>query len=134
MNWSYANVFNLDLSTILSFGPDLILYQTTNFLLSQIERICRRQNTSDSKIKVCYRKGKNTAGKEKMLLPSIFSYFHNVFKKASFTKPFKVRIVWKRVKNTNQEWQDIIYLQKYKKKSHLSHKSHKSHHNLYNIN
>ena len=62
-----------------------------NLDLFRIESICRRQNRCDSESEVCYDLRKNHSvekrkccltlcGKEKMLLTSIFSFSHIVFK------------------------------------------------------
>ena len=55
---------------------------------------------ADDKIKVgenlktVYGRVENIVGKEKMLVTSIFSFSHNVFKRPSFWGLLKVGIVW----------------------------------------
>ena len=49
----------------------------------QIESICRQQNRYDTKTEICFEteRRKHCGEKEKMLVTSIFSFSHNVFKR-----------------------------------------------------
>ena len=46
-----------------------------------MESICRQQNESDSKIEACFGKGSKHCGRRQMLVTSIFSFPHIVFKR-----------------------------------------------------
>ena len=51
-----------------------------NFTPIQIESICRPQNKCNTKTDLSWEEQKNLREKEKMLVTSIFSFSHNVFK------------------------------------------------------
>ena len=76
------------------------LYQTTKYRIPQIQSICRRQNKSDRKIEILLWEGLNTLWeKEKMLVTSIFSYFHIFFFiNCSSVGSLKVVIVWEELR------------------------------------
>ena len=53
-----------------------------NITPDKTESTCRRQNKRDWKIKICVEMGRKHCGeKEKMLVTSVFSFSHNVFKR-----------------------------------------------------
>ena len=54
---SSANAFNLEQSTILSFGKELTLSQTTKFRLVHFERDCRRTILNFTKMAESSQKG-----------------------------------------------------------------------------
>ena len=77
------------------------LYQTTKFFTNPN---WEQLQTGDWKIAICTGKGRKHCGeKEKMLVTSIFSSSHNVFKTVCVTTSLKVGIVWERVK-LNHIW------------------------------
>ena len=57
----------------------LFFTERQNFRLFQIESTCRRHNKRYSKLRFCNLRVENIVGKEKMLVTSIFSFFHYVF-------------------------------------------------------
>ena len=73
----------------------------------EIKSICKRHNKRDSKIEMCSRKNRKHCGKwRKCWLPAFSPFLNNVFKrlfsfsqqcfqKASFSRSFRVGIVWK---------------------------------------
>ena len=66
-------------------GKSYLFPKRQNFGQIEIESICRRQNECDCKIEILFWEEKKTLwGKEKMLIKSIFSFSHNVFKRLHF--------------------------------------------------
>ena len=61
--------------------PSLTHYQTTNFRLFQIERVCRQQFQIWWKWKKVIQTGRNHWEKEKLLVTSNFSFSFSVFKR-----------------------------------------------------
>ena len=55
-----------------------------NFTLVQIESICRRQDTIDSKTEIGFVKGRKHFGKRRKCWLPAFSSFRKMFSKASF--------------------------------------------------
>ena len=77
-----GRIFLVDCGTFSSFWPrtKLTLHQMTNFRLVQIESICRRKKKASLKLKFVSERVENIVEKGEMLVTSIFSFCHNVFK------------------------------------------------------
>ena len=71
----------------------VIVFNSTkrqNFRLVQIESVSRRQIKHNSKLEICFGKGRKHFGKRsKCWLPAIFSISYNVFQKYSFSRVVK---------------------------------------------
>ena len=63
----------------------LALYQTTKFRQVQIECICRQQNKSEQKIKICFCKGRKHCPKGENASYQHFLLFPQCFQKPSHT-------------------------------------------------
>ena len=91
---SSAVCFNLDQSKILSSGNGLTLPNDKILDWTKLKPF-EDVKINDSKIKICFGKGrKNFGKKEEILVTSIFSSSYNVFKNLLFPGLLKVRIVW----------------------------------------
>ena len=85
-------------SKLLLLEEIWIFMSVNSFGLVRIERICRRQNKW--KLKILPGLGRKRCGKkEKMLVTSIFSFFHYVFKRLLFQGRSKTGLCCKGLKS-----------------------------------
>ena len=72
-------------SSLLPMAPSQLFTKRQNFQPVQIENICKRQNECNLNTEILFEKGEKHCGeKEEMLVTSIFSFPHNVFKSVLF--------------------------------------------------
>ena len=65
-----------------------------NFRLVQIESICRQQNKCESKIQICYGRGRKPCGKRRKCWLPAFSLFPKMFSKGFFFRVIKSQDSW----------------------------------------
>ena len=94
---SSADSFCLEATKML-FGKWLTDYQTTNFRLFQIERLCRRQFQFDENGRKLSKPVENTVGKGEIARYEQFLLLPQCFRKACFPRASKGVIVWEWVK------------------------------------
>ena len=87
----FYNAWLLCYNFSLSFQVELTLYYTMVFIKQQIFRRSKLSAFADNKLKMNLREKKKNSGglktlreKEKMLVTSIFSFSHNIFKRLLF--------------------------------------------------
>ena len=78
-------VFSKPLLKTLQVKEKLVLthYQTSKFRQIQIQSICRRQNKSNQKIEICFKKGRKLCERRRKCWLPAFSPFPTMFSKGS---------------------------------------------------
>ena len=85
-------------------------YQTTNFRLFQIERVCRQNFKFDENGRKLAKRVENTVGKGEIACYEQFLLFPQFFQKACFPGVSKGAIVWEWVKGLLMQTTNKIFL------------------------
>ena len=84
---SSAIDFNLDQFRILSFGKELTLYKTTQFLdLPKLKVFAHNKSNDTQKMKFVFEQGRNQCWKKRKCYIPEFSQFYTTFSKAFFVR------------------------------------------------